>query len=406
MAPPEGLWQRNFIAFIAQRATNTMAVHMQTVAVGWMVYDLTRDPFDLGLVGLAQFAPAFVLFLATGVVADRYNRRNIIAVCSVLQMLTSIAMFCLAMFGESVVWPIFLLLVLIGSARAFYFPTSQALLTNVVPRRLFPNAVGYNSSFNKASQIGGPVLSGILIASIGYWVFLVVVIFFAISVVAATFIRVEGRGETRRASKVNLEMVLGGFAYVWQNKVILGAISMDLFAVLFGGVMGMLPVFASDILHVGADGLGLMRAMPGVGALTMGILLSQIPAPGRMGPLLFGTLGIFGLSILVFSLSTIFWLSLAALAVYGAADMVSIYIRSSLVQLATPDEMRGRVGAVNAVFINASNELGDFRAGGMSYFIGVVPAIAIGGAVTLGVTAAWWWLFPDLRKVDRMTHED
>lgn len=382
-----------------------MAVHMQTVAVGWMVYDLTGDPFDLGLVGLAQFAPAFVLFLATGVVADRYNRRNIIAVCSILQMLTSIAMFCLAMFGDGVVWPIFLLLVLIGSARAFYFPTSQALLPNVVPRKLFPNAVGYNSSFNKASQIGGPVLSGILIASIGYWVFFVVVIFFAISIVAATFIRIEG-DRSRRANKVNLEMVLGGFAYVWQNKIILGAISMDLFAVLFGGVMGMLPVFASDILHVGADGLGLMRAMPGVGALSMGILLSQVPAPGRMGLLMFGTLAVFGMAILVFSLSTIFWLSLVALAIYGAADMVSIYIRSSLVQLATPDEMRGRVGAVNAVFINASNELGDFRAGGMSYFIGVVPAIAIGGAVTLGVTAAWWWLFPDLRKVDRMTGDD
>jgi predicted MFS family arabinose efflux permease len=383
-----------------------MAVHMQTVAVGWMVYDLTGDPWDLGLVGLAQFAPAFALFLVTGFVADRFERRNVIAVCCFFQILSTAALATLALNGDGTVWPVYALLVIVGAARAFYFPTSQALLPNMVPRRLFPNAVGYNSSFNKASQIGGPILSGLLIASIGYWVFAVVLCFFVVSLISVLFIRPRKNGAERRPTKIDLETVLGGFSYVWQNKVILGAISIDLFAVLFGGVVGMLPVFASDILHVGADGLGLLRAMPGVGALLTGILLSQIPAPPRLGWILFGSLAVFGASILVFSLSVTFWLSLTALAVYGAADMVSIYVRSALVQLATPDEMRGRVGAVNAVFINASNELGDFRAGGMAAFMGVVPAVALGGAVTLGVTAAWWWLFPDLRKVDRMANED
>lgn len=379
-----------------------MSVQMQTVAVGWMVYDLTGDPMDLGLVGLAQFVPAFALFLITGLVADRYERRNIIAVCCVFQLLASSALGWLALTGATTVWPVYVLLLIVGSARAFYFPTTQSLLPSLVPRRLFTNAVGYNSSFNKASQIGGPILSGFLIAWIGYWVFVVVVALVVISMVAVLFIRPRSDTARRRANKVDLDAVLGGFRYVWANKTILGAISIDLFAVLFGGVMGMLPIFASDILKVGADGLGIMRAMPGVGALATGILLSQIPAPGRMGWLLFGTLAVFGGAILVFSLSTTFWLSLAALAVYGAADMVSIYVRTAIVQLSTPDEMRGRVGAVNGVFINASNELGDFRAGAMAAFIGVVPAVAIGGAVTLGVAAAWLKLFPDLRKVDRM----
>jgi len=394
------LKSRDFLFFIAARFSFTLATQMLTVAVGWSVYELTRDPLDLGLVGLFQFAPAFALIPVTGLAADRFARRRVMASCTGVQTLVGAFFFLNAQFGGGAVWPIFLVLVLHGGARAFLQPASQAILPILVAKELFVNAVAYNSSAGKTAQLLGPVISGLLIAWIGGGVFLATSMLFLLATVSATMI--GSRPTIPPKEPVGLQTVLGGFAYVWRRKIVLGAISIDLFAVLFGGVVGLLPVYARDILQVGPEGLGLMRSMPGVGALAVGLALSQLPPPRRSGTLLFVTLAIFGTSIVVFGLSSLFWLSLAALAVYGASDMVSVYIRASLVQIATPDDKRGRVSAVNSVFINASNELGDFRAGTMAAALGVVPAVVLGGAVTLGITALWWRLFPGLSRVDRL----
>jgi len=287
-----------------------------------------------------------------------------------------------------------------GSARSFYHTASQAVLPNLMTKDQFPSAVAYNSSANKAAQLAGPALGGFLIAAIGDGVYVFTLIMFGVAGVAASLI--HGNLKVQSKEPVNLRTVLGGFSYIWHNKIVLGAVTIDLLAVLFGGVMGLLPVFASDILHVGPTGLGIMRAMPGVGSLVIGILLTQIAAPRYMGPMLFFSLAVFGLSITIFSLSETFWISLVALGAYGAADMVSVYVRQTLVQIATPDDMRGRVSAVNAISINASNELGDFRAGVMAGGIGTVPAVLVGGIMTLAVSGLWLQLFPDIRRIDRL----
>ncbi len=391
---------RDFILFILCRSMNVIGVHALTVAVGWHVYQLTGDPFDLGLIGLAQFAPAFVLFLAAGWAADRFERRTIMVLCNAVHI-AAVALLAILFWrdAESLA-SILAILVLHGAARSFFHTASQAILPNLVTVAQFPRAIAYASSLNKAAQLTGPALGGALIAWTGEGVYSIIVIAFVIAGTAAAALRRKLRVHTPEA--FGLEMVLGGFSYVWHNKVVLGAISIDLMAVLCGGVMGLLPVFAKDILHVGPDGLGVMRAMPGAGSLLVGIVLTQMSAPRHMGPALFISVAIFGGAIIVFSLSTAFWLSLAALAVYGAADMISVYIRQTLVQIATPDAMRGRVSAINSVSINASNELGDFRAGVMAAGIGSVGAVLVGGCATIAVTALWWRFFPTIRNVDRL----
>jgi predicted MFS family arabinose efflux permease len=287
-----------------------------------------------------------------------------------------------------------------GTARAFFHTASQAILPNLVSAPMFPKAVAYSSSANKMAQLVGPALGGALVAWAGDWAYYTTVIMFAIAGVGSVMIR--GALHVRSAEPMGLATLLGGFNYVWGNKIVLGAVSIDLVAVLCGGVMGLLPIYAADILHVGADGLGVMRAMPGVGSLIMGLALARLAAPRSMGPALFIALGVFGASIIIFSLSELFWLSLAALVIYGASDMVSVYIRLTLVQTATPDAMRGRVSAVNSVSINASNELGDFRAGLSTAAVGAVPAVLVGGIATLVVTLLWARLFPAMRRVDRL----
>ena len=257
-----------------------------------------------------------------------------------------------------------------------------------------------SSSVNKIGQLGGPAIGGILIALISQWTYLVAAVLFGVAAAAAALI--QTRLAVRGKEVFGLKTILGGFDYIWRKKIVLGAISIDLIAVLFGGVLGLLPVYAIDILHVGPEALGVMRAMPAAGALAVAVILTQARVTRHMGAAFFISLAVFGLAVLVFSLSTLFWLSLAALAVYGAADMVSVYIRQTLVQIETPDELRGRVSSVNSVSVNASNELGDFRAGIMAAAIGTVPAVFVGGIVTLTVTALWWKIFPDLRKVDRL----
>ncbi len=399
-APPPLLRNRDFLLVVGGRTCNTMAVQALTVAVGWHVYQMTRDPLDLGLVGLAQFAPALALFLISGLASDRIDRRRILVACNLTHMVVVGLLIAILGHDAGTVWPILAVLVLHGAARSFFHTASQAILPNLVPRVQFPNAIAYSSSASKAAQLVGPALGGLLIAWVGDGVYWVILAMFALAATAAAAIGARLKVQAREP--FGLAMILGGFSYVWANKLVLGAISIDLMAVLFGGVMGLLPVFASDVLHVGPDGLGLMRAMPAVGSLAVGLALTQIASPRHMGPAFFVALAIFGISIVAFSLSETFWLSLLALGVYGGADMVSVYIRQTLVQIATPDAMRGRVSAVNSVAINASNELGDFRAGVMADGIGSVPSVLVGGVVTIGITALWWRLFPGIRRVDRL----
>jgi MFS family permease len=394
------LRDRNFLLFILSRTGNGMGIHILTVAVAWHVYELTKDPLDLGYIGLAQFAPHFALFLVAGMAADRLDRRGILAVCNLVHLVV-VALLTMVLWRDLGGVPMVLaILVVHGIARAFFHTASQAILPNLVSTALFPKAVAYSSSANKVAQLAGPALGGLLVAYAGDWAYYTAAAMFALAGVGSVMIR--GALHVRSAEPMGLATLLGGFNYVWSNKVVLGAVSIDLFAVLLGGVMGLLPIYAADILNVGAEGLGVMRAMPGVGSLMMGLALTRIAAPSRMGPALFISLAVFGASIVVFSLSEIFWLSLVALWIYGASDMVSVYIRLTLVQIATPDAMRGRVSAVNSVSINASNELGDFRAGLTAAFIGTVPAVLVGGVATLAVTALWAKLFPAMRRIDRL----
>jgi MFS family permease len=391
---------RDFLLFIFSRLTTVMGNQIITVAVGWHVYLMTGDPLDLGLVGLSQFAPALALFLVAGLAADRFDRRTILVICNGVHVAAAGLLLAYMLADRQAVWPIFVILLLHGSARSFYFTASQAIMPNLVAPSVFPKAVAWSSSVNKAAQLAGPAAGGVLVAVVGDWVYLAALAMFVLA--GATAGRIAIIQAVHPREPFGLAKVLGGVNFFWNNKIVLGAISIDLLAVLFGGVMGLLPVFARDILHVGADGLGLMRAMPGVGSLAVGLVLTRAVAPRRMGRAFFVSLAIFGASILVFGLSEIYWISLLALAVYGAADMVSVYIRLTLIQLATPDEMRGRVSAVSGVAINASNELGDFRAGVMAAGIGTVPAVIVGGAATLAVTAVWARLFPAMRRIDRL----
>ena len=388
----------NFWLFVVNRSSNVIGIHSLTVAVGWYVYKLTGDPLDLGLIGLAQFAPALVLFLFAGMAADRFDRRRIMVACNIVHGLAVASLIALFWFGLGTIWPILGILALHGAARSFYHTASQAVLPNLMPRGQFPKAVAYSSSANKAAQLAGPAFGGFLIVGIGDGVYVFTLIMFLIAGISAALI--SGNLKVPAKEPVNLKAIMGGFTYIWNNKIVLGAISIDLIAVLFGGLMGLLPIFASDILHVGPSGLGVMRAMPGVGSLIVGILLTQIAAPRYMGPTLFFSLAVFGLSITAFSLSETYWISLVALGIYGAADMVSVYVRQTLVQIATPDSMRGRVSAVNSISINASNELGDFRAGVMAG--GTVPAVLVGGITTVAATILWMKLFPSIRRIDRL----
>jgi len=399
-APERLARNRDFVLFILGRLTNVLGTQIIVVAVGWHVYLMTGDPLDLGLVGLSEFMPSLVLFLAAGLAADRFDRRVIIVICNWLHALVAGLLLAYMLSDNTAVWPVFAILVLHGSARSFYFTASQAILPNLVRPADFPRAVAWSSSVNKAAQLAGPAAGGVLVATIGDWAYLVALVLFVVVGVMAALI--AARLNLHPREPFGIAKVLGGFRFVWGRKIVLGAMSIDLLAVLFGGVMGIMPVFAQDILHVGADGLGLMRAMPGAGSLAVGLILTRLVAPRRMGRMFFTSLIVFGASVVVFGLSEVFWLSLVALAVYGAADMVSVWVRLMMIQIATPDAMRGRVSAVNGVAINASNELGDFRAGMMASAFGTVPAVVAGGAVTLAVGAIWAWKFPQVRTVDRI----
>ena len=386
--------------YLSARFLVGVAAQVQSVAVGWQVFELTGNAFDLGLVALAQFLPFFVLILPAGHVADQYDRRRIQSLTYGLLAVTSAALLGVTLAGITETWPILAIMLLSGTARAFNQPTSQALLPNVAPPGTFPRAVALNSTLGQIATIAGPALGGILIlAGIGVAYALALLLVLA-GTVLVLGLRAGGRGDAEREAPT-WGTLFSGLRFVRSRPVVLGSISLDLVAVLFGGAEVLLPIFAGDILGVGPVGLGIMRAAPAVGAALFAILLTVRPIRRRVGPWLFGGVAVFGLATIVFGLSTSFALSVAALVVMGAADMVSMYVRHLLVQLATPDEIRGRVSAVNSVFIGASNEIGAFESGLTAAWWGIVPAVVVGGTATIAVAGAWMLLFPVLRRLDR-----
>ncbi len=393
----------SFQRYWAARLCVTLAIQMQAVAIGWQVYDLTRRPLDLGLVGLAQFLPSLGLALVTGHVADRYDRRTVMALCIIVEALCAVLFLTFTLQDGTNTPFLFGVLVLFGTARAFEFPASVALMPNLVPPRLFTNAAAWSSSAWQAATIVGPAIGGLLYAIGPEAVYGCCVLMFLLSVFLVNTIRIEQREKEQMAA--TWESVVAGISFIRGQPVVLGAVSLDLFAVLLGGATALLPVYARDILHVGPWGLGLLRSAPAVGALVTALLVARRPIQRHAGAILLGAVGIFGLSIVVFGLSRNLWLSLLALIILGASDMVSVVIRRVLVLVKTPDEMRGRVSAVESVFIGASNELGEFESGVTAAWFGVVPAVVLGGLGTLAIVGLWARIFPQLRRVNSLEGE-
>lgn len=391
---------RPFTLFLLSRVFSNLAFQLQVVAVGWQVYGMTGSAFALGMVGLAEFVPALLLAFVVGHVADRFDRRRIVQLSQLVQG-SAIAGLAIGSFlgGLTVNW-VFVAVFVIGAAGAFVAPTRQAMLPTLVPPNLLPRALSWSSTFGEASVICGPALGGLLYAISPSAVYAVSVVLIALSIGAIALIRME-RVPARR-EPISLSSILAGVSFIRSRPELLGAISLDLFAVLLGGATALLPIFAHDILAVGPWGLGVLRSAPAVGALGMSFVLTQIPLTRRVGRIMFASVAVFGLATIAFALSTSFWLSVACLAVLGAADSISMIIRGSLVQLQTPNEMQGRVGAVYFIFIGTSNELGEFESGVTAGWFGAVPAAVLGGIGTLLVVLIWMRAFPALLEHDRL----
>lgn len=379
-----------------------MAVLVQSVSVGWQVYALTQSPLALGLVGLAEFVPMFLLALPAGELADRFDPRRIITLASLLESLASGLLLLFVLTRETSVWPLYGVILLYGSARGFSGPAGRALLPFLVPPETFPRALASSSSITSLAIIAGPALGGFAYAlgpAVAYGGALL-----ASLASAAGMLFLGGRRVTPDPTALagRLARVREGIRFVRSRPVVYGAISLDLFAVLLGGAVSLLPVYARDILHVGPTGLGLLRSAPAFGAALTAAYLTRRPIERNVGGVMFAAVAVFGMATIVFGVSSRFGLSLAALAIAGAADQISVYIRSALVQFATPDAVRGRVSAVSTLFISASNELGGFESGVTAALLGTVPAVVLGGVGTLAVVAIWMRAFPALRTVDRM----
>jgi MFS family permease len=398
------LRNRNLSFYLSSRFLGTVAVQMQSVAVGWQVYQMTGSLFDLGLIGLAQFAPFLLLILWAGHVADTHNRRRIVLLCQATQLLCSALLLIFTFTGSHVVWPVFAILVLYGSARAFMMPASQAVLRNLVPNQEFGQAVALSSSTFHVAVIAGPVLGGLLYAAGPGTVYMISSALLALAVLLMGL--TKSAPQAINKNPVSWHTLLEGLRFVWSRPIVLGAISLDLFAVLFGGATALLPAYAQDVLHAGPTSLGLLRTAPGAGAAICSVMLAFMPIERRVGAWMFGGVAVFGLATLAMGWTDSLPVALVALVLLGAGDMVSVYIRHLLVQFETPDEIRGRVSAVNSVFIGASNELGEFESGITAGWFGLVRAILLGGAATLAVTGLWAALFPVLSKMDRFPHHE
>lgn len=411
----EAFASRDFRRYQLARVTAILGAEAQAVAVAWQVYSITHRALDLGYTGLALFLPGLVFMLPAGHVADRFDRRQVILVCYGLQVLCTTALLLLTRAGLHSVYPIYAVLFFVGTGRAFSGPASSALIPHLVPEKHFVNAVTWGGAIWQFSNITGPALGGLLFtlpltrfvpdtalegAGIVY-VFTLGSLGWFLVLVASLHAR-PGRMEHRAAS---LKVVLAGFQYMMRSSLLLGASSLDLFVVLLGGATALMPIFAHEILHQGPRGLGLLRAAPAAGALLMSLTMARFPFHRHAGLRLFVCVAIFGVATVVFGLSHNLWLSIVALALGGGADTISVIIRGSLLQLGTPPEMRGRVSAVNSLFIGASNELGEFESGLTAQWWGAVRATVVGGVGALAVAGLWATLFPGLRQADELTTE-
>jgi MFS family permease len=381
---------------------------MQSVAVGWQVYEITHRPLDLGLTGLAQFLPGVVLFLLAGHVADRFDRRNLLTMCYVGFAVSSALLLVVALKAEYLhragsVAPIFAILCLVGAVRSFSMPASRALLPQLVPEEQFQGAVAWNSSIFQFATILGPAMGGVLYAFFRGPAAVYVTALSAGTIAVLTTLRIKVQSAPRVREPFSLKTVFAGFRYIWQHKLVFGSISLDLFAVLLGGAVALLPVYAKEILVTGPWGLGLLRSAPGIGAAVMALLIAYKPIRRRAGATMLWCVAGFGVFTIVFGLSRNIILSMISLFFVGAADMVSVVVRGVLIQIETPDEMRGRVNAVDMIFIGASNELGEFESGLAAQWFGAVPAVVLGGIGAIVVTVLWAWMFPQLRRADSLS---
>jgi MFS family permease len=400
MIPAALVPHRAFLRFWWARVAGTGAAQMLMVALGWQMYDLTGSAWDLGLVGLAQFLPAVALVLVSGHVIDRHDRRAVVAACFATQAMVAVLLGAGTLAGWIGREWILGLSLLLGVAKAFQMPAQQALTPQLVPADVLPRAMAFASSGMQAAIIAGPALGGFVYAAGAAVVYGLCAGLFAVGVVLLASLRMQRPPSVR--APVTMDALFAGFRFIWGRPAVLGAISLDLFAVLLGGATALLPIFAKDILHTGPWGVGLLRAAPAVGALAMSLALVRWPIERHVGRVMFGAVAVYGVSMLAFGLSTLFWLSFAALTVSGAADMVSVVIRQSLVQLDTPDAMRGRVSAVNSVFIGASGQLGEFESGVTAALVGAVGSVVLGGLGTLVVVALWIRMFPELARRQRL----
>ncbi len=424
---------RSFVLYFVARVFTTFGAQILSVAVIWHIYALTKSALFTGLVGLVQFLPLALLVLITGTAADQFGRRMIMGLSILLAAACGLAMMLLTLTGAITPTLMLMVLVVFGVARAFLGPASSSLVVSLVPAHDFANAVTWNSSAWQAATIVGPAAGGLLLGlgepGFASWLSDVGHIelggflnghgpeiaystaFFFMALGALLVFAIPKPPKAPPKERPTLHNMLEGFRFIWKQKVILGAISLDLFAVLMGGVIALLPIYAEEILMLGPEGLGWLRAAPGIGAIITAGILAAFPIRDHAGHIMFVCVALFGLFTVVFGLSTVAWLSIFALILLGAADMVSVVVRETLLQLWTPDEVRGRVNAVNSVFVSASNELGEFRAGTMAHVIGAgavgaVPAVVIGGAGAIVVAGAWAWLFPGLRKARRLDGSD
>jgi len=373
-----------------------LSVQIQTVAVGWQLYDMTRDPLNLGFVGLSQFLPALLLVLVTGAASDRYSRRTILAVCLLAEAACAFGLLLFTLSGAREVWPVFAIMVALGTARAFYNPARQSIVPNLVPERHVPNAITLSVTAGQFATVAGPLAGGILYAirpEFAYGLAMALLL-----AAGGLVLSISLPARIGSAAAASWATISAGFRHIWTEKTVLGAVSLDLFAVLLGGTVALLPVYALEVLEVGPTGLGMLKAGPAIGGIAVGFFLMVNPIRDHAGPIMFASVAGFGACTAVFAVSETVWISVAALTVMGGFDMVSVFVRNTLVQLWTPDALRGRVNAVNQVFVGASNELGAFRAGTSAALIGAVPAVLAGGIGTIAVAGLWLWWFPQLRR--------
>ena len=399
-ASPTLYRDRDLYFFVTSRFISTLAIQVQSVAIGWQIYDMERTPLALGLVGLCQFLPMFLLTLPAGDITDRFNQRRVYSLAAGLQALCSALFLLLSLYRPGSTWMYYVVLVLFGAARGFTGPSGSSLLPFLVPPERISQSMAFSSSFFTAATISGPALGGFLYALGPVLVYSICIAGFVGA--ALIVFRLGGRRFTpEKTDRTRLQRVAEGVTFVRSRPVVLGAISLDLFAVLLGGATALLPVYARDILHAGPLGLGFLRSAPAVGAFSMAFFLTYWPIQKQVGAKMFASVAVFGVATMVFGLSTWFPVSLVALFVLGASDMVSVNIRGSLIQLSTPDTMRGRVSAVSMLFIGASNELGEFESGTTAALMGTVPAVVAGGVGTLLIVGFWMKLFPPLLKVNK-----